>query len=213
MHLLHPMLRIVLFVILTLATCAIAADYDGVKPPYVEVGDCWSYQAEGYFYQGHFREYEVCIARIDKDRDLIQAVATLDKGDREIDVSYSLDWGAVTDLAGVTLSPAARYMKFPLTIGDRYSLEIAYSDPRNSATVGGTSWNMTVAGWESVTVPAGTFRAIKIDGIGRTSHNRGDNYVSIQIWYVPEVNRSVKSMFRSPTIRRVEELTSYRLNR
>jgi len=76
-------------------------------------------------------------------------------------------------------------------------------------------------GWEEITVPAGKFRALKIEAQGsfrRTGDGSGSGTARNVIWYAPEVRRWVK-MTREETFLRKrgggdhsgEELVAYRL--
>ena len=73
-------------------------------------------------------------------------------------------------------------------------------------------------GWEDITVPAGTFHALKIEGKG--SYERLDSGAkgaeSITYWYAPEVARWVRfeqwdERSNSGQVS-TSELTSFRLN-
>ena len=58
---------------------------------------------------------------------------------------------------------------------------------------------MKVIGWETVQVPAGTFRALKLEGRG--TYQRLDTFASGQthwlIWYSPEARRWVRLTYQS----------------
>ena len=55
----------------------------------------------------------------------------------------------------------------------------------------------SVLGWEDVTVPAGTFHALKVVVLSRYYGAGGYNDDStLTFWYVPEVNRFVKFDYR-----------------
>ncbi len=78
---------------------------------------------------------------------------------------------------------------------------------------------MKVVGWEDVTVPAGTFRAVRIEGTTLLPHVSASGRLlqprqsQLTIWYVPEVNREVKRIYDNGRDTDVRELTQYRLNR
>jgi hypothetical protein len=42
-------------------------------------------------------------------------------------------------------------------------------------------------GWEDVTVPAGTFRALRIDSKGAWQNTCASNRLQYKFWYVPKV--------------------------
>jgi hypothetical protein len=86
--------------------------------------------------------------------------------------------------------PYPRY-EFPLSIGKNWSATVmrdavpAQLQGRVREEVKGN-----VAGWERVTVPAGTFTALRIDlGGNWTNVDNADNFGTFteKVWYVPEV--------------------------
>jgi len=81
--------------------------------------------------------------------------------------------------------------------------------------VGRATAKYKVAGWEEVAVPAGKFRALKIEGDGTYTRNdtRQTGRSKMELWYVPEVNRWVRFRFQTPTLDYGAELTGYRLNK
>ena len=88
-------------------------------------------------------------------------------------------------------------LKFPLQIGATYKLiyEMEFGAARN--------WRVRqehtakVLGWEEIVVPAGKFRALKIETEGE--FQRLDTSASgtskFSIWYVPELKRWAKIMY------------------
>jgi len=145
-----------------------AADDDPTfaKAPYLEVGDCWSYRASGLYHHGWITEYRECVAHIDKEKNLVLALATVRDDGREIETSYSLEWGENTPIDGRYNTPSAGFLKFPLRVGSKYKLDFTI---RNSAGFGQllpASYEMEVVRWEDVSVPAGKFRTLRIEGRG-----------------------------------------------
>jgi hypothetical protein len=88
------------------------------------------------------------------------------------------------------------------------------------------SWlaKATVLGWEQVTVPAGTFRALRVRVTGQRSAPIGGRTAfagrfEMSVWYAPDVNRTVRQEHRvwtadgiSPVLAAEEilELVAYR---
>ncbi len=81
---------------------------------------------------------------------------------------------------------------FPLTPGKTWNAEAKFQIP-DISQAGRSDVDGKVGAWEQVTVPAGTFRAIRADltirAIGRLGLN---NTTTITYWYAPQVNRFVK---------------------
>jgi hypothetical protein len=143
------------------------------------------------------------------------AVATANNDGREIDVSFTTEWNLVAAINGRIFTPAVRAFKFPLQVGDMYSSASDFREALKGANAGKVTWNIKVVGWEDITVPAGTFHALKIEGSG--SIERYDRPMkfpsSLSYWYVPEVNRYVKYQFKTQFEQLTEELTEYQLKR
>ncbi len=95
---------------------------------------------------------------------------------------------------GFDYSPPVKYYDFPLYPGKRWS---GTSTERNIKTgqVREHTINAEVGGWETITVPAGTFRAIKVmirNAVKdlQTGQVKSGSDIS---WYAPLAKRSVKS--------------------
>ena len=201
----------------------LAADGEPVQAPYVEKGDCWSYRASNFRDQGKLRdadEYEICVSFVDKANGTILGVQTFKSDGRENDLTYTAEWGNARSGSGATNSPPARFLRFPLHAGDSYRLEYETRNPRAARKLQARHrWDLKVVGWEDVTVPAGTFRALKIEGKGSydrlDSGLRGDE--SVTYWYAPEVARWVKfeqwDQHSNGGQVSTSELTSFRLNK
>ena len=200
-----------------------AADGEPVRAPYVEKGDCWSYRARNFRDQGKFRaadEYELCVSFIDAATGTILGVQTFKSDARENDATFTTDWGSVRSGSGAVNTPPARFLRFPLRAGDSYRLEYETRNPRAAKNLlARHRWDIKVVGWEDVTVPAGTFHALKIEGKG--SYERVDSGArgaeSVTYWYAPEVARWVKSdswdEHSNDGQVAVQELTSFHLSK
>jgi hypothetical protein len=89
------------------------------------------------------------------------------------------------------------WFAFPLypgkTWADKYNWELLGAAPAK----GKAEDHGSVLGWEDVTVPAGTFHALKVVVSSRYYGAGGYNDVStLTFWYVPEVNRFAKFDYR-----------------
>ena len=205
----------VALVLLAIApTAAIAGDDEPVRAPYVEVGDCWSYRAIGIYNHGPINDYELCVNFVDRAKDIILATATVKNDGREIDLSYTLDWGCGTWIVGLICAPATNFLRFPLHIGDKFSVAYEYRNAIRGSNIGTQQFDIEVVGWEDVTVPAGTFHSIKVVARGSGTRNDGTQAIERTWWYVPDVNRYVKFVAQHRAWGSwSEELTGYRLNK
>ena len=86
--------------------------------------------------------------------------------------------------------------------------------PRVNTVESSTTGSVSVVGWETVEVPAGKFRAIKVelDTMVRPLDGSRPFPRQVTFWYVPEVRRWVKLQGTTPRNRFSEELLSYKLN-
>ena len=84
-------------------------------------------------------------------------------------------------------------LSFPLAPGKTYGGKLTYPAPVGG---GGINIDMTtkVLDWEEVTVPAGKFRALKVEANGKASGAASGNR-KITLWYAPEVANYVRMEF------------------
>ena len=94
-----------------------------------------------------------------------------------------------------TYEPYVPLFAFPLEPGK--SWQAKYKMSRSDGRTLDYDMSVTSVGWENVTVPAGTFKAIKLTSINwyrRTDPGgSGGGRVVVNRWYSPEVKRFVKS--------------------
>ena len=194
-------------------TAALAGDDDFVKQPYVEVGDCWTYRRTSVSMNDKsVHDYTSCVTYIDYSKDVIFAVAST--GGDGSDHTFTTEWNPVINEYAIRAK--THFLKFPLHVGDKYSFDEDYQLAESVEKKRKRKWDMKVVGWDDVTVPAGTFRAMRIEGIGigtamNARHSQPQKRVTI--WYVPEVNRDVKTIWTRNSDTVVLELTQYRLNK
>jgi len=196
------MLRCLVICVAFVPFLASGQDPSVVNAPYVEVGDCWTYSAKGIFRKGWVKSYRECIAHIDREKNLIFAIATLQPSGEEVDTLYSLSWGEGAVIEGYVRHPPSEWFQFPLHVGDSHQSAWQFGDAVMGGS-GATSGTGKVIGWETITVPAGTFRALKIEFYGVPS--RGFPFTNT-FWYAPAVNRLVKAIYQpgDPNYREIE---------
>ena len=111
-------------------------------------------------------------------------------------------------------STSLPYFSFPLAPGKTYNGVVDYPSPFGNLMI---NINMTtkVLDWEEVTVPAGKFRALKIEGNGRSVGGPINGTRKVTLWYVPEVANYVRMEFEmsySPAAgKTIQELASFSL--
>jgi hypothetical protein len=163
---------------------------DVANEPATHVGDVWVDRLSG-----GDKQYK--IDSVDSDGNLVVdqwgTPQTTDK-----------DWNIITTRSLVNeSSPTTKYAKplvifpFPLTSGKTWKDEVKWQVPEQSLN-GKTELEGKIDKWEDVTVPAGTFHAIKAivteRAFGREGyHDEG----TLTYWYAPQVNRFVKFQYQS----------------
>lgn len=202
--------------LLCIVALGAAADDDAlVLWPQVKVGDRWTYRLTD---EASVKIYDLKVTFVGQDA--IQAVSTIRGTGQEIDTTWTPEWNAVNDRLTGSFFPESGLLRFPLKPGRRYTSEYEVARPhtRDSFRAKNTL-AVSVVGWQEVTVPAGTFRALKIDAPGTYERldvrRRGP--LRVTLWYAPEVRRWVKRTFenRAPGGRLLrhesQELVEYRL--
>lgn len=187
--------------------------------PALSVGDSWVTDVVDHQDARLNYRSERIVQSIDGGR-VVTSVRTL-KNNYTRTIEYDGQWGLLaTRLANgatTTYAPALPYLQFPVSPGQRWQARIA--ETRADGTQRVHEVRAVVEEWETVSVPAGQFDALRIvlnDDIseGGVLVSQGQD-VS---WYVPEVRRSVKTEETSLTPntgerrRRTIELVGYTLH-
>jgi len=187
-----------------------------VPRPTVRVGDTYVYES---------RDPDNVEPAITTKRTVISTndgilLATLSLNSRNAKVrklSFDRDWNLVStrnaDNSGFNYSPPVQYFDFPLFPGKTWRQISTEQDTKTGKTRTHTVSGL-VGGWESISVPAGNFRAIRVNLDTEVLDPATGERISgtDTSWYVPEVHRSVKSMTSGKDgKRRVIQLLQYEL--
>jgi hypothetical protein len=131
------------------------------------------------------------------------------------DREWNLSGSRSPDGSGRDYSPPLKYYDFPLVPGKTWQQTTTETNIETGAvkthTVSGE-----VGQWETVSVPAGTFRGIRVHLLTELfDPSTGDRIRGTDTsWYVPEVRRSVKSVTTGKDGKqRLIQLISYELGR
>lgn len=192
------------------ALCAGQSDTRVVKPE-IRVGDSWTYRGRNLLGPG-VQEYETRVSFIDDK--VILTISTRKNDGKEIDAAWTSEWNAVTSYTGRMARPHVGIFRFPLRVGESFEAKSEWLDPRNKGAEGISTGTVRIVGWETVEVPAGKFRAMKIESefLVRSPDGRSSQF-KIVYWYVPEVRRWVKlNVVGSQGGTVGEELLAYKLN-
>ena len=190
--------------------CAGQSEPRVVKPE-IRVGDSWTYRGTNALAPGT-HEYENRVTFVSEN---VILLVTARKGDsKEVDSTWTPEWNALTSHAGYMFRPSTGMFRFPLRVGDKYELKFEFLRPRVDSVESSTTGSATVVGWETVEVPAGKFRAIRleVDTLVQPLDASRAYPRRITFWYVPDVRRWVKLQVFTPSVRSEEELLEYKLS-
>jgi len=200
-----------------------------VAAPALKVGDTWTYRAIDNFNKQETGTWTHEVTSTGPGGIRV----AMRSGAKTIEDVYSapgeLASGVLNDRAQGSMEPAFQLAPFPLVEGKSWSQKVVRVDPatkeRREMQVNGH-----VRGWEMVKVPAGEFKAIRIE---RTMYlGDYDVFRSITMraeteWYAPELKGAVKLVvfegfcekrfgcppsFPMPGERSTFELTGYKAN-
>lgn len=204
--------RLALALLLLVVPILGAAQTDTPAPrPYVEVGDRWTYRGTNVL-GPDTDEHETVIHRADGK--ILHVVSTRKSDGREFDSIWTAEWNAMASYTGIIYRPNSGIYSFPMRPGDRRTIDFQVMRPRTNIIMFHAKMDVTVVGWETVEVPAGKFRALKVtaEGVWQQANGSGAHVQQITHWYSPEVKRWVKFEGINPKSSLSEELISYKLN-
>jgi hypothetical protein len=195
-----------------LAQVEVAVQRPGVKP-----GDRWLYHRTDYRANksAGAREERVSYA----NDAVIHAVVVFFGKDQETDATYTSSWNNVSSADGGVFSPDSGLLRFPLRAGDTYPANYENRRPRRGTFHVTHQRTAKAVAWEEVVVPAGRFRALKVEVEG--SYKRLDSGLTgrtrIVVWYVPAIKRWAKLTYeesnsRGPGERWADELIDFKVN-
>lgn len=178
--------------------------------PVIEVGDRWTYRGLNVLGPGS-EEYDVQVVNINKG--LIQVVCTRKRDGREFDGVFTEEWSASTSCGGFIQKPPPRFLRFPLVPGVSYPIKYVTHRTRATTHANSVEGNVEAKGWETISVPAGRFRVMRIEATMDVSQPDGTSLRRhATMWYSPEVRRMVKSeTYARGGDTFTEELLSYKL--
>lgn len=185
-----------------LAFSAFAADETGtVAKPQVKEGDRWTYRRT--YSSGGAGNFTYENRVVSTGPDEILAVSKRRDRTDENDNFFTSEWNAIA-LGGLTLIPRTGFFKFPLKVGASYETSYETTN-KNSPDRNKFEVTVKVVGWEDIAVPAGNFRALKLEAKGTflRLNERFGGWAQFGFWYVPEIKRWVKYTYadgrRGPT--------------
>lgn len=209
---------LILYSVLATGVCAqtVPSSIDG---PTVRIGDAWMYNK----LDGRNRRLEyVSVNTVRKiGPDSISMESTALDGSHIANIQRTRDFNLVRiEAAGFTQTALPYYpnFAFPLQIGKIWQRDVELANTSTPGKKVHAQLEGRVVGWESVTVPAGNFLALKIEVKG---WYRGENIDGIwtgriedALWYAPEVRNAVRYEYQDTVDRsrynhEIHELVRY----
>jgi len=166
----------VLFLALVV-TPARASGETEVAVPNVRVGDSWTYRVTDLRTHAELSPRTFIVSKIDET-----TIDTDIRGGPRPSQAFNRDWSGRNYI---------RSYSFPLQVGKKWQSNPTFQNQECGETQ--ALIDAEVATWEDVTVPAGTFRALRIEHSGTwTAPKCGTGRTVLRFWYAPDVRRHVK---------------------
>ena len=179
--------------------------------PNVKVDDRWVYRRTDKRMKPPILVYELRVSFVDARA--IHTVVERQGGRRESDATWTPEWNGVVQVDEGVIELEQGMLQFPLSPGKQYPAAWEIRRPRAGAFHVRHERKVTVVGWEDIEVPAGKFRALKVqaDGHFRRIDKLGSDEARNTYWYVPQVKRWVKHVYQDARLEVTEELYFYRV--
>jgi hypothetical protein len=192
-------------------TCAAQGPAEVAKPD-VKVDDRWVYRSTDPRRKPPTGIYEIRVTFVDS-RAIHAVVEPQGRQRRESDATWTPEWNTVVSVDEGVYDVEQGIFQFPIAPGRQYRAAWEIRRPRAGAFHVRHERKVTVVGWEDVEVPAGKFRALKIqaDGHFRRYDRLASDEARNTFWYVPQVKRWVKHVYQDVQLEVVEELYFYRV--
>jgi len=177
----------------------------------VKVDDRWVYRHTDRRFKPPAYVYELRVSFVDAR--VIHAVVERQGAKRESDATWTAEWNGVVGVDEGVIDVVHGMLQFPLAPGREYPAAWDMRRARSGDFLVRHERQVKIVGWEEIEVPAGRFRALKVQAQGsyrridRPSSGAAEN----TFWYVPEVKRWVKSVYKDADLEVVEELYFYRV--
>jgi hypothetical protein len=154
---------------LVLATSSLSAAAelaDKIEKPVFKVNDTWTFYAVDRERNGETKErhWVVTIARTGT-KTIVQSVKATDSSMPPIEKLVGTDLSMTTSINGKEVLVHKPY-DFPLVVGKTWTVAYEKLNPNKNLKLSKVNMEYQVVNWEEVAVPAGKFRAVKVEGEG-----------------------------------------------
>lgn len=160
------------------ATAAWAADPERIDKPAAQVGTSWRLRIADGMTKVPISEASYRIAAVTGDEVQIAA------DDNEIVGVLDAAHYAIKRNGDIVFEPGLQRARYPMAPGDRWQATTSYASPQCGPTQ--STLNFKVAAWEDLTLPAGKFRALRVESEGVMRNGCGNNRQAHKHWYVPD---------------------------
>ena len=172
-----------------------------VEAPEVKIGDTWTFDhIDGWKKERDYTSVTTVVS-LEDNGSRTETITRTDNGivatnTRTKDLNQMI---RDTPSGKFIATPYIPTFSFPLEAGKTWEQEVANTRSRDLSRKVIWQAQGKVIGWEKVTVPAGTFDALKvvIKGYyrGSDAHNSWSGERTDTVWYVPEARRYVKWIY------------------
>ena len=198
---------------LVIATCCVlasglvlaqSAPTSKVEVPTIKVGDAWTFdRTDGL---KNVKEYTSLVTVTAVTDTEMRSTATRSDNGQIATIIRNKELNRLATETTIGKSVADPYYpsySFPLEIGKTWDKEVTFTRSNEPDWKVVTSLKGRVVGWEKVTVPAGSFNALRIEVLGfyhgwKGSASGAGRWSGRSIdtaWYAPEVKNIVKSIY------------------
>ena len=197
------------FLLLSSGAASAQAAVKPVARPEVKADDRWIYRRSDYRAKPPVHLYELQVSFVDARA--IHTVLVRQGKRRESDATWTPEWNGVVSVDDGVVEVDQGLLRFPLAVGDAYEAAWQMRRARVGAFLARHERTVKVVGWEDVEVPAGRFRALKIEasGVWRRLDKQTSGWARNTVWYVPQAKRWVKTLYEDASGKVGEELVFY----
>jgi hypothetical protein len=171
--------------------------------PVWKVGEEWQYAYQGPIDSGSFVWVVNRIETIDGEPHYVLKTGTREIFQRVSDLATTME--RVDDVVVNRYTPPRLSFAWPLTVGKVWDQDFRQDLPVDRQ-INDRRGTWTVTAEETVTIPAGTFRTLRI-----TLRNRNSGAVIYDMWYAPDVKQWVKIREVLTSGIREREMVSFKL--
>lgn len=166
--------------------------------PAINVGDSYLLESIDAAHPANNHKTKRVVSAVTGDGFDLSVVNLKSKTGKARTLTFDKGWNLIAtrnaDHSGYDYAPALKYYDFPLTPGKTWKQTSIETDNKTGATKKHVITGV-VGGWEEISVPAGTFHALKVN-LQTELYDPKSQQKTIGTdvsWYAPETKRSVKS--------------------